>query len=32
NDSSCLMQIAGGLARAGSSVRTIHLAELLASR
>jgi L-lactate dehydrogenase complex protein LldE len=32
NDSSCLMQIAGGLSRAGSKVRTIHLAELLASR
>jgi L-lactate dehydrogenase complex protein LldE len=30
NDSSCLMQIAGGLSRAGSSVQTMHLAELLA--
>jgi L-lactate dehydrogenase complex protein LldE len=30
NDSSCLMQIAGGLSRAGSSVKTMHLAELLA--
>ncbi len=32
NDSSCLMQIAGGLSRANSPVRTMHLAELLASR
>lgn len=32
NDSSCLMQIAGGLSRAGSPVKTMHLAELLASR
>jgi L-lactate dehydrogenase complex protein LldE len=32
NDSSCLMQIAGGLSRAGSSVKTMHLAELLARR
>lgn len=32
NDSSCLMQIAGGLSRAGSTVRTMHLAELLAKR
>jgi L-lactate dehydrogenase complex protein LldE len=31
NDSSCLMQIAGGLSRAGSNIRTMHLAELLAS-
>lgn len=31
-DSSCLMQIQGALSRAGSSVRTIHLAEVLASR
>ena len=30
NDSSCLMQIAGGLSRAGSQVQTMHLAELLA--
>ena len=30
NDSSCLMQIAGGLSRAGSTVKTMHLAELLA--
>ena len=30
NDSSCLMQIAGGLSRSGSKVRTMHLAELLA--
>lgn len=32
NDSSCLMQISGGLSRAGSSVKTIHLAELLAKQ
>lgn len=32
NDSSCLMQIAGGLSRAGSAVKTMHLAELLAKR
>ena len=32
NDSSCLMQIAGGLSRAGSSIKTMHLAELLAQR
>lgn len=32
NDSSCLMQLAGGLSRAGSPVKTMHLAELLASR
>jgi L-lactate dehydrogenase complex protein LldE len=31
-DSSCLMQIQGVLSRAGSSVRTLHLAEVLASR
>lgn len=31
-DSSCLMQIRGALARAGSSVETLHLAEVLASR
>lgn len=31
NDSSCLMQIAGGLSRAGSTVKTMHLAELLAN-
>jgi L-lactate dehydrogenase complex protein LldE len=30
-DSSCLMQIAGGLARQRSGVRTLHLAEILAS-
>jgi L-lactate dehydrogenase complex protein LldE len=28
-DSSCLMQISGGLARQGSAIRTLHLAELL---
>lgn len=31
-DSSCLMQMQGALLRAGSPVRTIHLAEVLASR
>jgi len=31
-DSSCLMQIQGALSRAGLSVRTMHLAEVLASR
>lgn len=31
-DSSCLMQIQGALLRSGSPVRTIHLAEVLASR
>ncbi len=31
-DSSCLMQIQGALARAGVDVRTMHLAEVLASR
>jgi L-lactate dehydrogenase complex protein LldE len=30
-DNSCLMQIYGGLHRAGSHVRTMHLAEILAS-
>jgi L-lactate dehydrogenase complex protein LldE len=30
-DNSCLMQIYGGLHRSGSSVRTMHLAEILAS-
>jgi len=30
-DPSCLMQIRGALARAGSAVRTLHLAEVLAS-
>lgn len=32
NDSSCLMQIAGGLSRANSAVKTMHLAELLAKQ
>jgi len=32
NDSSCLMQIAGGLSRAGSPVKTMHLAALLAKQ
>jgi L-lactate dehydrogenase complex protein LldE len=31
-DGSCLLQIGGGLSRRGSSVRTAHLAEILASR
>ncbi len=31
-DSSCLMQLQGALSRAGSSIRTMHLAEVLASR
>jgi L-lactate dehydrogenase complex protein LldE len=31
-DLSCLMQIQGVLSRAGSKVRTMHLAEVLASR
>jgi L-lactate dehydrogenase complex protein LldE len=31
-DSSCLMQLQGALLRAGSPVRTLHLAEVLASR
>jgi len=31
-DSSCLMHIGGGLSRIGSAVRTVHLAEILASR
>lgn len=31
-DSSCLMQLQGTLSRAGSKVRTMHLAEVLASR
>jgi L-lactate dehydrogenase complex protein LldE len=30
-DASCLLQIGGGLSRRGSSVRTMHLAEILAS-
>jgi L-lactate dehydrogenase complex protein LldE len=30
-DASCLMHIGGGLSRAGSSVRAVHLAEILAS-
>ena len=32
NDSSCLMQIGGGLSRAGSPIKTMHLAELLAKQ
>jgi len=31
-DPSCLMQIQGALSRAGSEIRTMHLAEVLASR
>jgi L-lactate dehydrogenase complex protein LldE len=31
-DPSCLMQIQGVLSRAGSNIRTLHLAEVLASR
>jgi L-lactate dehydrogenase complex protein LldE len=31
-DSSCLMQLQGALLRAGSTIRTVHLAEVLASR
>jgi L-lactate dehydrogenase complex protein LldE len=31
-DGSCLMQIKGRLERRGSRVRTMHLAEILASR
>ena len=30
-DSSCLMHIGGGLARGQTGVRTVHLAEVLAS-
>ena len=31
-DSSCLMQLQGALSRSGSEIRTMHLAEVLASR
>jgi L-lactate dehydrogenase complex protein LldE len=31
-DSSCLMQLQGALSRAGSTIRTMHLAEVLACR
>jgi L-lactate dehydrogenase complex protein LldE len=31
-DPSCLMQIQGALSRAGLKIRTLHLAEVLASR
>ncbi len=31
-DSSCLMQLQGALSRAGSNIRTMHLAEVLACR
>jgi L-lactate dehydrogenase complex protein LldE len=30
-DGSCLLQIGGGLERRGTAVRTLHLAEILAS-
>ena len=30
-DSSCLMHMGGGLSRMGARVRTVHLAEILAS-
>jgi L-lactate dehydrogenase complex protein LldE len=32
NDGGCLMQMGGGLHREGSRIRTLHLAEILASR
>jgi L-lactate dehydrogenase complex protein LldE len=31
-DSSCLMQLQGAIQRAGLPIRTLHLAEVLASR
>jgi L-lactate dehydrogenase complex protein LldE len=31
-DNSCLMQIGGGLSRAGAAVRVLHLADILAAR
>jgi L-lactate dehydrogenase complex protein LldE len=31
-DSSCLMQLQGAISRAGLPLRTMHLAEVLASR
>jgi L-lactate dehydrogenase complex protein LldE len=31
-DSSCLMQISGGLRRQRSGMRTLHVAEILAAR
>jgi len=31
-DSSCLMQMAGAMSKAGVPIRTMHLAEVLASR
>jgi L-lactate dehydrogenase complex protein LldE len=31
-DNSCLLQIGGGLSRAGSPVRVMHLADILAAR
>ncbi|MBI3768906.1 MAG: (Fe-S)-binding protein [Deltaproteobacteria bacterium] len=32
NDTGCLLQLAGGLRRRGSTIRTLHLAEILASQ
>jgi len=32
SDSSCLLHIGGGLSRLRTGVRTVHLAEILASR
>jgi hypothetical protein len=32
SDSNCLMQIAGGLSRASSPVKTMHLTELFAKQ
>jgi Fe-S oxidoreductase len=32
NDSSCLMQIRGMLEKEGSAVKSLHLAEILASQ
>jgi len=32
NDAGCLLQMAGGLARRGTAVRALHLAEILASQ
>jgi L-lactate dehydrogenase complex protein LldE len=31
-DSSCLMQLQGALSRSGSNIKTMHLAEVLASK
>jgi L-lactate dehydrogenase complex protein LldE len=32
NDSGCLLQLAGGLRRRGAAIRTMHIAEILASQ